>query len=226
MAICTEQLCICGYLAGFQTPSRPGGISLLHYAEDTTFFLCGSTVAAHHVSTMLDIFSDFSGLQLNRGKSSVVAIGLSSEELDQVSAVLATPIASLPLRYLGLPLTEGRLRGRDWQPIMMKIEVRLGGWQAPRLSRGGRLVILQSMLAAIPIYFMVIFWMSEGMRRQIESIMQCFFWQGARPSETRGVALVAWRTVYRPKSLGEHGIRHLRHANTALLSKWVSRIMQ
>ena len=60
---------------------RPtGGILLLQYAGDTTFFLCGSTVAAPQVSTMLDIFSDFSGLQLNRGKSSVVGIGLSSED--------------------------------------------------------------------------------------------------------------------------------------------------
>ena len=82
LAICTEQLCIRGYLAGFQTTGRPGSIPLLQYADDTTFFLRGSTVAAHHVSTMIEIFSDFSGLQLNRGKSSVVGIGLSLEELD------------------------------------------------------------------------------------------------------------------------------------------------
>ena len=49
---------------------------------------------------------------------------------------------------------------------------------------------------------------------------------GTRPSETRGVAQVAWRTVCRPKSLGRLGIRHLRHTNTALLAKWVNRIMQ
>ena len=40
------------------------------------------------------------------------------------------------------------------------------------------------------------------------------------------MALVTWRTVYRPKSLGGLGIRHLRHTNMALLSKWVSRIIQ
>ena len=113
LAICTEYLCIRGYLAGFQNTSCPGGIPLLQYANDIRFFLCGSTVTAHHVSTMLDIFSDFSGLQLNMGKSSVVDIRLSSEELERDFAVLATLVASLPIRYLGLPLSEGRLRARN-----------------------------------------------------------------------------------------------------------------
>ena len=142
--------------------------------------------------------------------------------------MLATPVALLPLRYLGLPLAEGRLCARDWQPVMAKIEARFGGWQARFLSRGGRLVLLQSVLAAIrmPEYFMAIFRMPEGVRCQKESIMRRFFWQGTQPSETKGVALVAWRTVCRPKSLGRLGIQHLRYTNTALLSKWVSRIMQ
>ena len=191
LAICTEQLCIHGYLTGFQTTGRPGGIPLLQYAYDTTFFIRGSTVAVHHVSTMLDIFSDFLSLQLNRSKSSVVNIGLDSEELAWVSAVLSTLVALLSIRYLGLPLAEGRLRTRDWQPVMAKIEARLGGWQARLLSRSGRLILLQSVMAAIPIYFMAIFKISEGVRRQIESIMRRFFWQGTSSSETRGVVLVA-----------------------------------
>ena len=127
------------------------------------------------------------------------------------------------IKSLGLSLREGRLCNRDWQPVITKIEARLGGWQARLLSCGGRLVLLQSLLAAIPIYFLAIFRIPEGVRRQIESITRRFFWQETRPFETRGVALVAWRTVCRPKSLG---IRHLRHTNTALLAKWVNRIMQ
>ena len=73
-------------------------------------------------------------------------------------------IASLSIRYLGIPLAEGRLRARDWQPVMAKIEARLGGWQARLLSRDGRLVLMQSVLAVIPIYLMAIFWMPEGVR--------------------------------------------------------------
>ena len=87
-------------------------------------------------------------------------------------------------------------------------------------------MLLQSVLAAIPIYFMAIFRMPDGVRRQIEGIMRRFFLARGATIGDQGVALVAWRTVCRSKSLGRLGIRHLRHTNTALLANWLSRIMQ
>ena len=220
LAICTEQLCIRGYLTGFQITGRPGDIPLLQYTDDTTFFIRGSTVAAYHVYTMLDIFSDFSGMQLNRSKSSIVGIGLDSKELARVAAVLSTPIALFPIRYLGLPLTEGRLRNLDWQPVIKKIEA---AFEDGRLGFSPAVVVWFSCnpyWRSFPFIFIAIFRIPEGVRRQIESIMRRFFWQGTHPSETRGVALVAWRTVCRPKTLGGLAIRHLRHTNTALLANW------
>ena len=81
LAICTHQLCRRGYLSGFQSSSTQADTPLLQYADDTCFFLRGSVAAAHHVSSMMNIYSDFSGLRLNRAKSTVVGIGMSSEAL-------------------------------------------------------------------------------------------------------------------------------------------------
>ena len=181
---------------------------------------------AQTLSIMMDIFSDFSGLRLNRAKSTLVGFGLSAEELSGCSQILETPIGSLPIRYLGVPLIDRRLRIHDWQPVFEKVETRLGGWRARLLSRGGRLVLLKSVLAAIPIYYMSIFRMPAGVRRRLEQTMRSFFWRGSRPEISRGAALVAWTTVCRPISQGGLGIRHLQHTNIALLTKWVRRIMQ
>ena len=65
LAVCTMQLSRHGSLTGFQSPSIPNGVPLLQYADDTTFFIQGSWEAAHTLSTMMNIFSDFSGLKLN-----------------------------------------------------------------------------------------------------------------------------------------------------------------
>ena len=65
LAVCTLQLCRSGSLTDFQSPSVPSCVPLLQYADDMTFFIQGSWAAAHTLSTMMDIFSDFSGLQLN-----------------------------------------------------------------------------------------------------------------------------------------------------------------
>ena len=57
-----------------------GGHSIAKVRIRHHVFLRGSMVAEHHVSSMLDIFSDFSSLRLNEGKSLVVDIGVSLEE--------------------------------------------------------------------------------------------------------------------------------------------------
>ena len=144
---------------------------------------------------MMEIFSDFSGLRLNCAKSTLVSFGLSAAELSGCSQILETPTGTLPIRYLWVPLVDRCLRIQDWQPIFEKVETRLGGWRARLLSRGGRLVLLKSVLAAIPIYYMLIFRMPAGVRRRLEKTMRSFFWRGSQPEESRGAALVAWTTV-------------------------------
>ena len=162
LAVCTLQLCSRGHIAGYQSPSIPGGIPLLQYADDTTFFIQGSWAAAHTLSVMMNIFSDFSGLRLNRAKSSFIGFGLKDEEMTGCSRILSTPIGVLPIQYLGVPLADRRLRIRDWQPVLDKVETRLGGWRARLLSCGGRLLMLKAVLSAIPTYFMSIFQMPWG----------------------------------------------------------------
>ena len=51
-------------------------------------------------------------------------------------------------------------------------------------------------------------------------------WHGAETDGTGGRALVKWSAVYRPTAEGGLGVRNLRHTNTALLMKWVHRMMQ
>ena len=124
---------------------------------------------------MMDIFTDFSGLQLNRAKFSFVGFGLATEEIRRCAEIVATPIETLPIRYLGLPLTDRRLRNLDWQPVVEKVEKRLGGWRGRLLISGGRLVLVKAVLSTIPTYFMSAFRMPAGVRRRLESAMQIFF---------------------------------------------------
>ena len=62
LAVCMMQLSRHGSLTGFQSPSISNGVPLLQYADDMTFFIQGSWEASHTLSTMMNIFLDFSGL--------------------------------------------------------------------------------------------------------------------------------------------------------------------
>ena len=84
-------------LRGLQTQCYPEGIPLLQYADDTKFFTEGFVEEARHLSTILDLFADFSGLQINRAKSDFVGFGLTQEESLQCSEALGTSIGTLPI---------------------------------------------------------------------------------------------------------------------------------
>ena len=66
--------------------SYPEYISLLRYADDTTFSIKGSVEEEKNLSTLLLLFVDFSGLQLSCAKSAFVGLGLSQEEAQYFGA--------------------------------------------------------------------------------------------------------------------------------------------
>ena len=92
LVVCTLQVCSRGALTVFQSASLLGGIHVLQYTDGTTFFIQGSMAATHTVSSMMDIFLDFTGLRLNRAKSTFVGFGLPATEMGGYSQILAKPI--------------------------------------------------------------------------------------------------------------------------------------
>ena len=175
LAKSTRKACDWGLLKGYQTASYPGGIPILQNADDTSFFILGSVEEARNLSTLLDLFADFSGLQINQAKSVFLGFGQSQEEDTLCSAALGTPIGALPMRYLGLPLTASSLTSTDYLPIIEKVERQLEGWKARVLSRPGRLVLLRSVLMMIPIFYLSVFKLPRTVHNRLVRLMRRFF---------------------------------------------------
>ena len=116
------QACARGSLKCFQTRSQPLGIPLLQYADDTFFFMEGAVEEAKNILALLDVYADCFGLRLNREKSEFIGFGLSRDEESLCSQALGTPMGTLPIRYLRLPLSTGQIRGADWQSVTGKVE--------------------------------------------------------------------------------------------------------
>ena len=146
---------------------------------------------AKNLSTILDLFVDFSGLQINRAKSAPVGFGLTHEDKLQCWEAFGTPIGNLPIRYLGLPLKKGRTSRTDWNPVTEKVERRLEGWQAKLLSWAGRLELLWSVLAAILIFQLFTYKLPIRAGKRLEGLMRCFLWKGSRCDQCCGQALVS-----------------------------------
>lgn len=65
---------------------------------------------------------------------------------------------SFPLVCLGIPRRLTKLLHDDWQPLLDKIDRRLGGWKGSRLSRGGKFILVNSVLTPMPFYLISFHW--------------------------------------------------------------------
>nr|CAD1830175.1 unnamed protein product [Ananas comosus var. bracteatus] len=116
----------------------------LQFADDILLFFDGSARSAAAIKIILDTFSSNSGLRINYYKSYLTPINLPNDQAATVANSFGCSLKDFPLTYLDLPLSPKKLRRSDYMPLIEKIDNRLSGWKSLVLSRGGRLVLLNS----------------------------------------------------------------------------------
>lgn len=171
-----------------------GAPPTLQYADGTLILLKGETDQATALKEILDSFTRFSGLQINYHKSTLVPIHLAEESKEMVTQILQCPTSSLPCSYLGLPLSTTKSTHNMLLPVISKVDKYLAGWMP--LSKGGRLTMINSIISAIPTYYMSCCIWPEKSIEAIDKIKRAFLWQGEK-SIKGGHCLVAWKTVLR-----------------------------
>ncbi|CAJ2658352.1 unnamed protein product [Trifolium pratense] len=98
---------------------------------------------------------------------------------------------------------------------MMK---RLNTWSGRQLSYGGRITLINSVLASLPVYFFSFFKAPKCVINQLVRIQRNFLWGGGL--EDKKLCWVKWDQVCRAKEQGGLGVKNLELFNIALLSKW------
>ncbi|KAM7511057.1 hypothetical protein LguiB_009932 [Lonicera macranthoides] len=128
-----------------------------------------------------------------------------------------TPI--LTNNYLGLPLGGNPGSVSFWDLVIERVAKRLEWWHKGCLSTRGRLVLIQSVLESIPIYFLSIFKIPTQPALRLEKLMRDFFWEGK--GEGKRDHLVKWEMVTKSKKHGGLGLGSIINRNLALLGKWL-----
>ncbi|KAJ1691520.1 hypothetical protein LUZ63_015675 [Rhynchospora breviuscula] len=192
---------------------------LLQYADDTLIFSTAKGQAPRSLVLVLDNFSKVSGMALNLTKSSFVPFNLPDTQVESLQDLLHCSYTTLPVLYLGLPLTDRRPDRATFQLLIDKLTKRLSGWKAKLLSRAGRLVLASSVLSTIPIFFMSVFKLPVWVIRAIDRIRRDFIWKGTT-HQNRGIHLLSWDRMCLPKHLGGFGLINLSLHNISLLLRW------
>ena len=121
------------------------------------------------IRLVLFCFQAFTSLKVNVGKSEIVPVG-EVNNLDALANILQCRVGSLPMKYLGMPLGTSFKIASIWNPILEKMEKKLFGWKHLYLSNGSRLMLLNSTLLGLPMYFLSLFTIPKTVTARLESI--------------------------------------------------------
>lgn len=184
------------------------------YADDVAIFK-----EVQVVSAILQEFGWASGLVTNTEKSAVYPIHCADLDLDQIMDSFQCQVKQFPCTYLGLPLHTRALRRVDVQPLIDKVSTRLPRWKGRLLNKAGRLVWVNTVLSAIPVYFLSVFQLKKWALKKIDKIRRSFLWKGDNDANG-GHCLVAWPNTMKPKKMGGLGIIDLERFSRALRLRW------
>lgn len=195
-------------------------IMALQYADDTVVLASAEISSLISFKLILCLFSSISGLLHNFKKSSFIPINVAPLDLPWVKSVMGCPQTNFPIVYLGMPISIKRPNKEHFIPLIEKIERRMQGWQSRLLSRGGRLVLVQTVLSSIPTYHMICFIIPKWVLSRIDKARRAFLW-GNSEGGGQHISLCNWNLVCIPKEWGGIGTARLAPkelgSNTALV---------
>lgn len=199
-------------------------VSHLQFADDTVLFCNNDKEEMMNIKRILRCFQLMSGLKINFSKSSLSGIKIPRQEVVTLAQIMGCKVENFPIKYLGLPLGANPNRISTWEPVIERMERRLSIWRGRQNLTGGKLTLINSSLANLPIYFMSLFRMPLAVAKRIEKIQRQFFWGDT--VEKKRLHLIKWEMIAKKKEYGGLGIKNLMVQNLALLAKWWWRFNQ
>ena len=128
---------------------------------------------------------------INVNKSALLYSKLDDADLITMQNIFSFIVTKLEfgLKYLGFVLKPCRYYNKDWDWLVVKVEKRIKNWIFRWLSKGGKLILVKSILEAIPVYWMH-FWIPLGIIEKIRRLCFKFLWTGN--SDSSGLPWTSW----------------------------------
>ncbi|GKE92528.1 hypothetical protein Tco_1573623, partial [Tanacetum coccineum] len=149
-------------------------LSYLFFADDAIFVGKWDSLNIRIIVNVLKCFHLASGLKINFHKSNLMGIGTRLEEVDAAATTMGCLIFTTPFVHLGVKVGGAMYKIKYCDDVVAKVSSRLSKWKLKIISIGGRLTLIKSFLASIPLYHMSIFKVPTGVLNLLESIRKKF----------------------------------------------------
>lgn len=161
-----------GCFTGLVDHIIPNGVAILQYADDTIIFLKHDIEGARNMKLLLYMYEMMVGLKINFNKSEVVMINDDNNWGSLYTDLFNFQMRTFPIKYLGVPISPGRLHLSDWTPLVDKSSKRLDVWKGGTMSIAGRTTLICSCLNNSPIYQMSVYMAPKTISNNIDKIRE------------------------------------------------------
>jgi hypothetical protein len=145
--------------------------------------------------------------------------GMDEEEKTRIANMLNCQLGGLPMKYLGVTVSDVKLGRGAFKNVSEKISKRTPSWQGKQMSSRARLILSNNYLSSLPTYMMDFYLLPLSTHKEMDGIRSKFFRRGAG-TEFK-YHMIKCPAVCRPKKFGGLGIVNTQVFNVCLMTKWI-----
>ena len=190
------------------------------YADDAVIFINPDPSEIASIKQLLQLFGNATGLHTNFEKSSFTPICCEGLNLSLIMGASMGACKKFPCKYLGMPLSDSRLKMVDYEEYIDKILSKVRCWKLGLMGLDGRLMLVKQVLSAMVVFQMIALAQPIWLHKLIDKIRRGFLWE-CKGVAVGGKCLVSWKLVCRPKMYGGLGISNLQAQGMALRLRWL-----
>ncbi|XP_058783261.1 uncharacterized protein LOC131657932 [Vicia villosa] len=186
------------------------------FADDLLLFFRGDVKKIQLLMAVFKQFFEATELTINPAKCIIYFRGTQDQEQHDIMEEIHFTKGRLPFKYLGVPLSSGKLTISQCQPVIDKMVRKIQHWSTKLISYAGRQQLVKSVLMNISGYWMQVFPMPKTVIKRINTICHNFPWSR---KTTGKKAHVAWEDVCQPKNVGGLNLKYLEDWNKVTMLK-------